>query len=189
GLVGVATSDDKPLAAAKEKIDEAFFASAAVDAAEEIPADEAGAVLIAGIVDSSGRPVRYQRITRDRYRLTTDGPDGQPLTGDDVVLQATAVRADPEEAARLADKPLSWREKRLIELKGEEGRREVEAARGEAPETRIDGETTVGGLATLEGEAYYWFWTGCMLAAAVAFVPIAVFYRGRPSLQDDPAAA
>jgi POT family proton-dependent oligopeptide transporter len=189
GLVGVATSDDKPLAAAKEKIDEAFFASAAVDAAEEIPADEAGAVLIAGIVDSSGRPVRYQRITRDRYRLTTDGPDGQPLTGDDVVLQATAVRADPEEAARLADKPLSWREKRLIELKGEEGRREVEAARGEAPETRIDGETTVGGLATLEGAAYYWFWTGCMLAAAVAFVPIAVFYRGRPSLQDDPAAA
>ena len=114
-----------------------------------------------------------------------DGPDGEPFTRDDVVLSATAVRADPAEAARLKDKPLTWREKRLIELKGEEGRREVEAARGEAPETRIDGETTIGGLVTLEGAAYYWFWTGCMLAAAVAFVPIALFYRGRPHLQDE----
>jgi hypothetical protein len=28
-----------------------------------------------------------------------------------------------------------------------------------------------------------------MLAAAVAFVPIALFYRGRPHLQDEPGAA
>jgi POT family proton-dependent oligopeptide transporter len=58
------------------------------------------------------------------------------------------------------------------------------AARGEAPETTVVGEMTVGGLVTLEGAAYYWFWTGCMLAAAVAFVPIAVFYRGRTHLQN-----
>jgi POT family proton-dependent oligopeptide transporter len=45
----------------------------------------------------------------------------------------------------------------------------------------------VGGLVTLEGAAYYWFWTGCMLAAAVAFVPIAVFYRGRTHLQNGTA--
>jgi POT family proton-dependent oligopeptide transporter len=186
GLLTTATPEDEPLAAAKQKIDAAFFASAADDAAKEIPADQAGAALIAGITDSAGRPLRYRRITRDRYRLVADGPDAEPFTRDDVVLSAAAVRADPAEAARLKGRPLSWREKRLVELKGEEGRREVEAARGEAPETRIDGDTTIGGLTTLEGAAYYWFWTGCMLAAAAAFVPIAALYRSRPHLQDEP---
>ncbi len=189
GLVGITTAEDGPLLAAKQAIDAAFFASADDDAAKEIPSDEAGARLVAGIADSAGRPLRYRRITRDRYRLVADGPDGSPFTRDDLVLTATAVRADPAEAARLAGKPLTWREKRLIELEGDKGRREVEAARGEAPETTVTHEIMVGGLTTLEGAASYWFWTGCMLAAAVAFVPIAILYRGRPHLQDDPEAA
>jgi len=184
GLLGVETPADEPLAAAKRAIDAAFLASAAAAADKEIPSDEAGERMVSGLVDPFGRPLRYHRITRDRYRLVSDGPDGLPFTRDDIVLAATVVRADPAEAARLAAKPLTWREKRLIELKGEEGRREVEAARGEAPETTVVGETTVGGLVTLEGAAYYWFWTGCMLAAAVAFVPIAILYRGRTHLQN-----
>jgi POT family proton-dependent oligopeptide transporter len=189
GLVDLTTAEDGPLLAAKQRVDAAFFASAEADAAKEIPGDEAGAALVAGIADSAGRPLRYRRITRDRYRLVADGPDGEPFTRDDLVLTATAVRADPAEAARLASKPLTWREKRLIELGGDKGRREVEAARGEAPETTVAHELTIGGLTTLEGAASYWFWTGCMLAAAVAFVPIAILYRGRPHLQDDPEAA
>jgi len=181
-----ATPEDVLLAEAKARIDASFFASATLDAAKEIPAAEAGGTLISGLTDSYGHPIRYQRITRDRYRLVADGPDGEPLTPDDIVVSATVVRADPEEAARMKRKPLTWREKRLIEMKGDEGRREVGAARGESPETTVDGETSVGGLVTLEGAAYYWFWTGCMLAGAIAFVPIAVFYRGRPHFQDEP---
>ncbi|MFM7135914.1 MAG: MFS transporter [Planctomycetota bacterium] len=188
GLVGITTAEDTSLLAAKQRVDAAFFASAEAEAAKEIPGDEAGATLVAEVTDSAGRPVRYRRITRDRYRIVADGPDGKPFTPDDVVLTATVVRADPAEAARLASKPLTWREKRLIELKGDEGRREVEAARGEAPETTVGHALTIGGLTTLEGSAYYWFWTGCMLAAAVAFVPIAILYRGRPIDQDDPGA-
>jgi POT family proton-dependent oligopeptide transporter len=188
GLVEVATPDDDVLAAAQERIDAAFLASAPTDAAREIPDDESGTALIADIRDAAGRPVRYHRITRDRYRLVTDGPDGEPFTADDVVVAATVVRVDPDVATRLATKPLTWRERRIIELKGEEGRRQVEAARGQAPATTIVTDTTVGGLATLEGAAYYWFWTGCMLAAAIAFVPIAAFYRGQARLQDVPAA-
>ena len=182
-LVAIATQEDTSLAAAKARIDAAFFASA-----QELPADDTGNEVIAASRDSAGRPIRYQRITRDRYRLVSDGPDATPLTPDDIVLAAGVVRADPTEAARLESKPLTWREQRLIKLKGDEGRREVEADRGAAPETRIDAATTVGGLVTLEGAAYYWFWTGCMLAAAVAFVPIAIFSSGRPHLQDEPEA-
>jgi POT family proton-dependent oligopeptide transporter len=189
GLVAVTTPEDAPLAAAKAKIDESFFASAPRDAAKELPSNEAGAALIDGVTDAVDHPIRYQRITRDRYRLVADGHDETPLTRDDIIVSATVVRADPEEAARMKTKPYTWREKRLIKLKGDDGRREVEAARGEAPETTVTGETTVGGLATLEGAAYFWFWTGCMLAAAVAFVPIAVCYRGRPHFQDEPEAA
>jgi len=181
-----ATAEDASLAAAKAKIDAAFFSSARNDLAKTIPSDSEGIALIAGIVDSSGKPIGYRRITRDRYRLVSDGSDGQSFTADDVVLMATAVRVDPEAAARAKDKPLTWRENRLIKLKGEAGRKEVEAGRGKAPETMVTSDIQVGGLETLEGAAYYWFWTGCMLAAAVAFVPIAITYRGHAHLQDAP---
>lgn len=184
----VSTAEDSPLAAVKAKIDASFFASASDDAAKVLPSDAQGASLMAGLSDSHGRAIRYQTITRDRYRLVADGPDALLFTPDDVVLVATVTRADPEEAARLKTKPLTWREKRIIAIKGTDGQLEVEAARGESPETKIHGETSVGGLVTLEGAAYYWFWTGCMLAAAVAFVPIAIFYRGRPHFQDEPDA-
>jgi POT family proton-dependent oligopeptide transporter len=184
-----AAAEAEPLQAAKAVIDAAFFRSAPDDLAKELPADGAAAAAIAGVRDSAGRPLRYRRITRDRYRLVSDGADGRPFSPDDVVLTATAVRADPEQAARLASKPLTWRERRLIELEGDKGRREVEADRGQAPETRIDGEVTVGGLVTLEGAAYYRFWTACMLAAAVLFVPIAMRTRVEARLQDEPEPA
>jgi POT family proton-dependent oligopeptide transporter len=187
-LLDVQTREDAALDSAKEKIDAAFFGSSADDDAKELPGDEVGASLGADLHDADGRPLRYHQITRDRYRLVTDGPDGKAFTADDVILAATVVRADPEEAARLTSKPLTWWERRVIELKGEEGRREVEAGRGQAPRTRIDREITVGGLVTLEGASDYWFWTACMAAAAVAFIPIAVFFRGRSHLQDEPAA-
>jgi POT family proton-dependent oligopeptide transporter len=180
-LVGVVTQEDDALAAAKQKIDAAFFSSAADDATKELPADDAGLELLAGVNDSRGNPIGYHRITRDRYRLVADGPDGLRLTPDDVVLSATVVRADAAEAARMKDQPLSWREKRIIELRGAEGQRQVEAERGEAPETRIDGDTSIGGLVTLEGADYFWFWTACMAAAGVVFIPVALIYRdGRP---------
>jgi POT family proton-dependent oligopeptide transporter len=181
-----AATEAVALQTAKARIDAAFFTSAVPDTAKALPANEVGAGLIADLQDAAKRPLRYQRITRDRYRLVSDGPDHRPLTPDDVVLSATVVRADPAEAARLASKPLTWRERRLIELKGEEGRREVEADRGQAPETRVDGTLSVGGLVTLEGAAYYWFWTACMLASALMFVPIALLSRSQPLLQDEP---
>jgi len=176
-VVDVTTREDDALAAAKAKIDAAFFAAAS-DAGGELPSDARGGEILAGVVDSADRPIGYRRITRDRYRLVAAGPDGEPFTPDDVVLSATVTRADPAAAARLADKPLTWRERRIIQLAGDRGRREVAAARGEAPETRIDGEVGIGGLTLLEGADYFWFWTGCMLAAAVAFVPVAACYRG-----------
>jgi len=187
-LIAVTTQEDTALAAAKEKIDAIFFGSADDDAAKELPSDTEGLEALAGMTDSAGNPIGYHRITRDRYRLVADGPDAARLTPDDIVLTATVVRADPEEAARLKDKPLTWREKRIIELRGEEGRLQVEAERGQAPETRIDADTSIGGLVTLEGADYFWFWTGCMAAAGVIFIPIALVYRDGTHLQNEAEA-
>lgn len=43
-----------------------------------------------------------------------------------------------------------------------------EGGNGRGPVGEDTGETTVGGLVTLAGATYYLFWTGCMLAAAIA---------------------
>ncbi|MCA8993387.1 MAG: MFS transporter [Planctomycetaceae bacterium] len=175
-LLDVETAENSQLSAAKEKIDAFFFESNKDDKLKEIPSDEEGAKLIAEIKDTAGREIHYHRITRDRYRLVSDGPDGTSLTPDDVVLTATVQRADPEEAERLKNKPYTWREKRLMELRGEEGERQVKAERGEAPETSIGADFTVGGLSTLEGAGYFWFWTACMFVAALVFIPITFIY-------------
>jgi len=41
------------------------------------------------------------------------------------------------------------------------------------------------GASGLEGAAYYWFFTGVMLAAAVLFLFVVRFYRGRTYVQDE----
>jgi POT family proton-dependent oligopeptide transporter len=42
---------------------------------------------------------------------------------------------------------------------------------------------------TLKGEKYYWFFTGLMLLAAVAFIPYAMSFRGRTVTQDEASGA
>ncbi|MCA9079992.1 MAG: POT family MFS transporter [Planctomycetaceae bacterium] len=186
--LSLTTEQDAALQAAKQKIDEAFFASTEDDATRSIPDDAAGQQLIAGMQDTYGQPLRYHRITRDRFRIVADGPDGNYQTPDDVVLNAEVSRASKEDGEDT--KPYTWLERRLIELKGDDGRKEVEAGRGQSPTTTIGASITVGGLTTLEGAAYYWFWTNTMLGAAILFVPIAYFYRGKEHMQDsdEPAA-
>lgn len=41
------------------------------------------------------------------------------------------------------------------------------------------------GTIALEGPAYFWFFTGAMFAAAVAFIPVAIIYKPRTYIQDE----
>ena len=86
-----------------------------------------------------------------------------------------------------SDKPLTWREKRLIELLGDEGRRQVAADRGGVDTIEYDAKVTVGGEVKLEGAAYFWFWVWTMLATAVLFVLVAIWYKPKTYLQDEAA--
>lgn len=45
------------------------------------------------------------------------------------------------------------------------------------------------GQSVLSGAAYFWLFTGLMLATAVCFVPVAITYRGQTYIQDERSAA
>src|SRR6056297_16202 len=41
------------------------------------------------------------------------------------------------------------------------------------------------GTSALPGASYYWFFTGLMLIAAIIYIAVAYFYRGKTYIQDD----
>jgi len=51
----------------------------------------------------------------------------------------------------------------------------------------IQSEQAGGGKSRLDGAAYYWFFTACMLGTAVLFVLWSQFYRGQTYIQGDDA--
>ncbi len=183
-LTDVSPQNADVLKEAKQRIDEHFFASAENDSDMQLPDDQAGAELLTGLQDATGNALQFHRVTRDRYRIVSAGADGTFETPWDEVLEAKVSRVNKKTSAS-EDKPLSWREKRIIELKGDVGRKEVEEARGEIPKTKISESFTVGGQVTLEGASYFWFWTYVMFGAAVLFVPIAYFYKDQTQIPDD----
>ena len=83
---------------------------------------------------------------------------------------------------------MNWREKRLIELLGEEGQRQVDRERGGVPTIEFSENLMVGGQTKLEGAAYFWFWTWTMLGTAVLFVLVALWYKPKTYLQEESAA-
>lgn len=184
-LLNVETSENEVLEQAKELIDAAFIASHENDLHKQLPDDAAGMSLIAELKDSFGNSLTYDKITGEQYRIISNGPEGEMYKPWNIVLTVTVSRPDPEAARRNRDKPLTWRERRMIEVMGDEGREKVQEARGETPELKLDGSFSVGGLVTLEGDDYYWFWTWFMLAGAVIFVPIACLYRGKTYIQGE----
>ena len=105
------------------------------------------------------------------------------MTQKDIVLISTVSRPSTDEDAK--NRPYSWREKRIIELKGEKGKLEVEKGRGGISSIKFDSTTVVGGQTNLEGSDYFWFFTWLMLATAVCFIFVARWYQPREYLQEE----
>lgn len=188
-LERVETAENDVLRTASERIETAFFESAETDADRTLPTEEQGAELLAGLEDSHGTPLRYDLVTRNQYRITSSGGDEEPQTQWDVRLQGSVNRVDESAEGTASDASYDWLEQRIIAARGEEGKAEVDAARGDIAQTEITTSMTVGGQDRLEGAAYFWFWTWTVLAAAVLFVPVGYFYREKSYIQsaeDDP---
>ena len=184
-LKAVKTAEDDVLTAASELIKKAFFASPGADDAKALPNDEDGLKLISEMKDSLGEPLVYKQVTRNMFRITSSGADKTPQTQWDIVLIGQVSRATTEAGEAPAE--LDWLEKRIIEIKGEEGRAEVDKARGNIAETEVSTNITIGGQDTLEGAPYFDFWTNTVFIAAVLFIPVGYFYKEKSYIQDNSA--
>lgn len=185
GLDSVTTAEDAQLREAAALIDAVFFDSPAAD--PQLPADDVGQELIDQLRDSQGAPLVYKLVSKNLYRITSAGADQTRQTRYDVLLKGTVSRAAKDDAAATtaSDAPYDWLERRIIELRGPEGKAEVDAARGAIPETVINHQITVGGQDTLEGADYFQFWTNVILITAFLFLPVGYFYKEKSYIQDE----
>ena len=174
----IKTAVDETLASAFSKIKVHFE-----DNNNTLPKTKEGTELVEGIKDSWGSPLQYRLVNRNGFRVTSLGPDKEYMTQNDIVLVSTVSRPSTDEDAK--NRPYSWREKRIIELKGEKGKLEVEKGRGGISSIKFDSTTVVGGQTNLEGSDYFWFFTWLMLATAVCFIFVAQWYQPREYLQEE----
>ena len=148
-----------------------------------LPKTQAGTDLIKSIIDNWGSPLQYRLVNRNMFRITSLGADKNYMTENDIVLVSTISRPSKDESAK--KKPYSWRENRIIELKGDEGKREVVKSRGGIKEIEFDTAIMVGGQTNLEGSDYFWFFTWLMLGTAVVFVFVALMYEPKEYLHEE----
>ncbi len=182
----VQTQEDGMLSAAAKEIEQAFFASATDASQGQLPTDDDANRLLKSFQDSTGKPVVYKLLSKNDFRITSAGADGQFDTRWDVHLEAHVNRAETEgNASAIQEKPYNWLEKRIIKIRGSEGEAEVKRARGDIPETSIDNDITVGGQDKLEGAAYFWFWTYTILVTAILFIPVGYFYKEKSYIQTE----
>ena len=69
-LSDVETSTAPILKSAQQRVEQAFFESPGDDARKQLPDDAAGGELLDGLKDAQGNGLRYDRVTRDRFRIT-----------------------------------------------------------------------------------------------------------------------
>ena len=148
-----------------------------------LPKTRAGTDLIKSIIDNWGSPLQYRLVNRNMFRITSLGADKNYMTENDIVLVSTISRPSKNESAK--KKPYSWRENRIIELKGDEGKREVVKSRGGIKEIEFDTAIMVGGQTNLEGSEYFWFFTWLMLGTAIMFVFVAFLYKPKTYLHEE----
>jgi len=148
-----------------------------------LPKTQAGSDLIKSIIDNWGSPLQYRLVNRNMFRITSLGADKNYMTENDIVLVSTISRPSKDESAK--KKPYSWRENRIIELKGDEGKREVVKSRGGIKEIEFDTAIMVGGQTNLEGSDYFWFFTWLMLGTALVFVFVAFLYKPKTYLHEE----
>lgn len=179
------TAENDVLNEAFERVKEAFLESADDDQQKALPSEEAGQRLLSDLRTSDDQPLNYDQLSRNVFRIWTAGADGTEQTQWDIVLNGTVSRPSASDANTDPDAPYDWLERRIIEIRGEEGKAEVDAARGKSPETTISSSITVGGQDVLEGGDYFWFWTYTVLIAAVLFIPVGYFYKEKSYIQTD----
>jgi len=138
-----------------------------------LPTTEEGSSLLSGLTDHWGSEITYIRLASRTARLSSNGPDKEAGT----MWDFGYIFEAPDTSIAEEDKPTkkTWLEKRK-ELLGV-------TDNVEDSDSPISKSAYTGGQPKLEGPAYYWFFTGLMLTAAILFVPYAIFSKEKNYLQ------
>jgi len=152
------------------------------------PSQPEGKEIAAAVVDPWGNPYHYRLINRNRLRIWSSGPDEKLTTpwdqGAILVIDRPVVR-EPSALSRFFDHfhpEQTWLDRRRQKL----GLPTAAEAAAKGPS--ISREYFVGGQVKLEGAAYFWFFSGLMLAAAFLFLIVAKLYRPVEYFHDDEEA-
>lgn len=128
--------------------------------------------------DPWGNRFVYRLKSSTEAEIESFGPDGKAQTEWDLGVKLT-VRS----ASEFVEGTWLHEEKKKLGL--------IEQDEGSDIEERpLSVAYTAGGGETLEGAAYFWFFTKLMIISAVLFIPFALLYRPRtylPSEDDTPA--
>lgn len=174
----IKTAEETNLNAAFEKIKSYFENNK-----NTLPKTHVGSNIIETIIDNWGSPLQYRLVNRNGFRITSLGADKDYMTENDIVLLGSISRPSKDES--MHKKPYSWRENRIIKLKGDQGLREVVKGRGGIKEIEFDILTMVGGQTNLEGSEYFWFFTWLMLGTAIVFIFVAFLYKPKTYLHEE----
>ncbi|HEY8990811.1 MAG TPA: hypothetical protein VIM46_02445, partial [Luteolibacter sp.] len=137
-------------------------------AGESLPSVEDGGALLAGLKDPWGNPLRYDLLDSAHARIVSAGPDkrGQTDWDQGILLEKAAGGGAVEKDSWLARRK---RQLGVADAPVDGGFRRVEFS---------------GGQSTLEGAAYFSFFTWLVLGTAIVFLPFAWLYRPRTYLHD-----
>lgn len=132
-----------------------------------LPETALGNSLTADLRDPWGSPLQYRLMNGDTFRVTSSGPDQQPLTEWDtgLVVEILPIAGDAA--------PPSGRQTWLAKRKQELGTSD-KSDHSYFDDKNFNRHYIAGGLYKLEGANYFWFFTGLMLCTAIIFIPVAM---------------
>ena len=194
-MTGIDTPSKAAFEAAAKIIEAAFFSGDGDDSTKSLPTEEVGKTALQSTTDAFGNQILYKLQSRDSYQLVSAGADKTDETQWDMILTGSVSRSAPAKAGGdpVQGEPyFNWLERRIIEQKsgGDESKvpaikQELLDGRGSGTETTFSHDFAVGGRTLLEGAAYFWFWTKCILATAILFIPIGLMYKEKTYIQDE----
>ena len=187
------------------------------DEHDRLPFNEEGGTAIGHLRDPWGKALHYTLVNRRNFEITSEGPDQEFMTTNDVRAQvyvdSDSIVQQKEMAQEAPTGPSSssfhpahtWIVVRKAEMDAERARKAGDASatwEQFVSKTNADSNpviakqnhafsTTwqVGGATTLAGAAYFEFFTWLMLGTAILFVAVGYFYVPKTYIQDDGAPA
>ena len=176
--------------AARETIENAAeVVRAEVNAREgAMPNTEEGNRLLEGVTDPWGEPLEFRQLNSRQVRILSKGPDKEAQTQWDQGMILEVVIPEAESSDRwydflLPDQP--WLESRMEILGVDQKAGAAESDEEGGSGFSFSESHFVGGLNTLEGADYFWFFTKVMLGTAILFVGVALLYKPREYFHEE----